>query len=287
MPVAAAVAWASGQPGDGRRRLGARRRLRRIPAAQPVITLLLSLGPVLLPALAGLESAPAANGTRPVTGRATGIGLGLFLLYFVRISEASWVGFRAGQILLVCDPDPARADVLAVGCHAHAALLAAVISCSACRRPSIDTWNAQDISNRRQGPGFRWTLWTTPDQQQAFAGFVRTHRRDAIVQMEPMVRGREHWTLIPSFAGRRMAAGLPISLLPLPEYPEASERVQTIFATRQRRAKRPTRPAPADRLPVRGCDRHRMRIPRACESSTSTRSCSRACFPAVMFASTG
>ena len=53
----------------------------------------------------------------------------------------------------------------------------------------------------------------------------------AIVQMEPVVRGREHWTLIPSFAERRMAAGLPISLLPLPEYQERSDRVKTIFST--------------------------------------------------------
>jgi hypothetical protein len=49
--------------------------------------------------------------------------------------------------------------------------------------------------------------------------------------MEPMVRGREHWTLIPSFAGRRMAAGLPISLLPLPEYDERSALVRSAFAS--------------------------------------------------------
>ena len=53
----------------------------------------------------------------------------------------------------------------------------------------------------------------------------------AIVQMEPIVRAREHWTLIPSFAGRRMAAGLPISLLPQPEYLEASEQVKAIYAS--------------------------------------------------------
>jgi hypothetical protein len=49
--------------------------------------------------------------------------------------------------------------------------------------------------------------------------------------MEPILRGREHWTLIPSFAGRRMAAGLPISLLPLPEYRERSEQVRVLYAT--------------------------------------------------------
>jgi uncharacterized membrane protein len=95
----------------------------------------------------------------------------------------------------------------------------------------IDTWNAQDIGNRRPGPGFRWTLWTTAPQREAFS-WLREHTdTTAIVQMEPIVRGREHWTLIPSFAGRRMAAGLPISLLPVPEYQERSAIVQRIYAT--------------------------------------------------------
>ncbi len=100
---------------------------------------------------------------------------------------------------------------------------------------AIDTWNAQDIGNRREGPGFRWTLWTTRDQQQAFAWLRAQTPKSAIVQMEPMVRGREHWTLIPSFAGRRMAAGLPISLLPQPEYTEASELVKTTLLNHPRR----------------------------------------------------
>jgi hypothetical protein len=49
--------------------------------------------------------------------------------------------------------------------------------------------------------------------------------------MEPMVRGREHWSLIPSFAERRMTAGLPISLLPTPEYERGSAEIRQIFAT--------------------------------------------------------
>jgi uncharacterized membrane protein len=96
---------------------------------------------------------------------------------------------------------------------------------------AIDTYNAQDITNHRPGPGFRWTLWTTAAQHRAFA-WIRNHTaEDAVVQMEPMVRAREHWTLIPSFAGRRMATGLPISLLPRQEYTDASDVVQTLYAT--------------------------------------------------------
>jgi hypothetical protein len=49
--------------------------------------------------------------------------------------------------------------------------------------------------------------------------------------MEPTVRGRETWTNIPTFAARRMAAGLPISLLRKPLYVDRSERVRQLYAT--------------------------------------------------------
>ncbi|MGI8617932.1 MAG: hypothetical protein ACR2L6_02440 [Gemmatimonadaceae bacterium] len=196
----------------------------------PVVTLLLSLGPVLLPALPGLARARTDIGQRAVIVAGAGVMAGLLLLYFVRVSEASWVGFRAGQILLVTIPvllaftfdQMSRRTLLGLG---------ALILIVGLPTTVIDTWNAQDIGNRRPGPGFKWTLWVTPDQQQAFTWIQKNTPADAIVQMEPVVRGREHWTLIPSFAGRRMAAGLPISLLPLPAYPERSGIVKQIFET--------------------------------------------------------
>jgi hypothetical protein len=53
--------------------------------------------------------------------------------------------------------------------------------------------------------------------------------------MEPMVRARQTWSLIPSFAQRRMAAGQPISLLggttPGTEYRDKAERVRTMYQT--------------------------------------------------------
>jgi hypothetical protein len=161
-----------------------------------------------------------------------GILVGLFMLYFVRITEASWVGFRAGQLLLVsCAVLLARTFDLLGPASSRALGLVTLILALGLPTTLIDTWNAQDIGNRRPGPGFRWTLWTTGPQREAFA-WLRDHtERTAIVQMEPMVRAREHWTLIPTFAGRRMAAGLPISLLPLPEYQERSEMVRSLFAT--------------------------------------------------------
>jgi hypothetical protein len=196
----------------------------------PVLTLMLSLGPVLLPALAGLRPARTDLEKRAVVLAAAGVLAGLFLLYFVRVSEASWVGFRAGQILLVMIPVLLARTFEGMSARACGAL-ALLILLIGLPTTVVDTWNAQDISNRRPGPGFRWTLWTTPDQQQAFEWIRENTAPDAVVQMEPIVRGREHWTLIPSFAARRMAAGLPISLLPIPEYQQKSERVQQLFQT--------------------------------------------------------
>lgn len=196
----------------------------------PVTTLLLSLGPVLLPAVAGIRRPATDLARRAVVIGLAGIGLGLFLLYFVRISEASWVGFRAGQILLVSIPVLLARTLEGVPRQAGAALFAAILVVGA-PTTAIDAYNAQDIWNRRPGPGFRWTLWTTPAQEEAFA-WIRQHTAaEDIVQMEPIVRGREHWTLIPSFAGRRMAAGLPISLLPIPEYKDRSDQVRALFAS--------------------------------------------------------
>jgi hypothetical protein len=195
----------------------------------PILTLLLSIGPLLIPALAGIWPLRSPN-ARAWTIATCGLIVGLLMLYLVRISEASWVGFRAGQIILVSLP-MLLAPVLARLRPRWRIVVVALVLGAGLPTTAIDAWNAEDIGNRRPGPGFRWTLWTTPDQQQAFAWIQANTPRTAIVQMEPIVRGREHWTLVPSFAGRRMAAGLPISLLPLPEYQERSDRVKTIFAT--------------------------------------------------------
>jgi hypothetical protein len=195
----------------------------------PLMTILLSLGPVLAPAAAGLMRVRGAS-QRALAIALGGVATGLFVLYFVRITESSWAGFRAGQILLVAIPILLARALSLLGRHTFAAV-AAVVFVIGAPTTIVDTYNAQDIHNREPGPGFRWTLWVTPDQQRAFEWIRSTVPATAVVQMEPIVRGREHWTLVPSFAGRRMAAGLPISLLPLPDYNHAAQQVRTLYAS--------------------------------------------------------
>ena len=197
----------------------------------PVITLLMSLGPALLPALVAFVPDRRLP-TAPVLLAGCGLLVGLGLLYFVMLSEKSWVGFRAGQILLVMLTVPLAnvfGRLLLSGQTVATAALAAVVLVSGAPTVLIDIRNASDIANRSMGPGFPWTLTVSPAQQDALA-WVRTNTaRNAVVQMDPVVRGRGHWSFIPTFAQRRMAAGLPISLLPDPAYRDLSREVRLMY----------------------------------------------------------
>jgi uncharacterized membrane protein len=97
---------------------------------------------------------------------------------------------------------------------------------------AIDWYNARDIANREKSiGGFRWTIEITAYEQEAFRWIRSATPPRAIVQMEPMCRGRETWSLIPSFAERRMAAGEPISLLHVQAYDDLSRTVQKMYST--------------------------------------------------------
>jgi hypothetical protein len=195
----------------------------------PLMTVLLSLGPILVPALAGLRPIPGAS-RRALSLALGGIATGLFVLYFVRITESSWAGFRAGQILLVSIPILLARALSPLGRRALGAVAGLIVLIGA-PTTIVDTYNAQDISNRAPGPGFRWTLWVTPDQQRAFE-WIRSHvPLRAVVQMEPIVRGREHWTLVPS------ASPFPCSHSPTTRPLQSRSAPSTPRRTRPRRGR--------------------------------------------------
>jgi hypothetical protein len=197
-----------------------------------VVSLLLSTGPVLVPAVAGVWPHRALP-MQPARVAAAGAAVSLLLMHLMTISEGSWVGFRTGQILLLMLPVllARSVDALAARAAGWAVVLASAVLLAGAPTTIIDTYNTQDIGNRRMGPGFRWTIPVTPEQQEAFAWVRRHLPEDAVLQMEPVVRGRDHWSLIPTFAERRMSAGLPISLLPIPAYASQSAEIQRIYRT--------------------------------------------------------
>jgi hypothetical protein len=201
----------------------------------PILTLLLAVGPLIAPAIVIL----ALPRRLPETSLPAIVALvvGLILFYFVSIAKTDpiWIGWRAGQILLVTLPGLAAVFLaeMSPGRVGRAActLLAATLFAIGLPTTILDWHNARDVTNREMAAGFPWTVRITPAQQAAFQWIREQTAEDAVVQMDASVRGRASWTHIPTFARRPMAAGLPISLVTIPEYHTRSRRVRELYGT--------------------------------------------------------
>ncbi len=185
----------------------------------PLLTLFLSLGGLLIPAVLGVLPWRRVE-WRPVVPAIPGVVIGLCLLYLVSLSDRSWVGFRAGNILQVTLPLLAARGLAGLWDSRRRAVAVgttAVILLAGSPTTLIDTYNAQDITNLRMGPGFPWTITLSPAQQAACAWIRRNTHARAIVQADPLARDRQNWSIVPTFAGRRMAMGQALPLLPEPQ----------------------------------------------------------------------
>jgi hypothetical protein len=200
----------------------------------PLLTLFLSLGPVLLPVLAACALL-RHDSFRALVPAILLSAVALAVMFLVRLRvDVAWVAFRGGQMFLVSAPALIgyglsvwlRSSLRIVAATAFGMLLLLGLPTTI-----VDAYNAQDITNRSLGAGFHWTVVLSPEQQQALHWIRRATPRDAIVQMEPEVRERDEWSLIPSFAERRMAGGLPISLMSVPAYQQSSDRIKAMFAS--------------------------------------------------------
>ena len=199
----------------------------------PLITFLLSFGPLLIPVAIGLwpSRGHALNGVWPAV---TGVVLSVLLMHLVTLTtDVFWVGFRGGHLFFVLVPPLVALGLVRLwkpGLKAWAVAMVALVFAAGLPTTVIDAYNAQDVENRSMGPGFHWTVVVTPAEQQALA-WIRTNTPpEAVVQAEPIVRGRETWSLIPSLAERRMAAGNGIPL-PGPDYGPGSRQVREIYAS--------------------------------------------------------
>jgi uncharacterized membrane protein len=202
--------------------------------AHPLFTLLLSLGPILVIAAAGWIPSRAVP-LRLLLPSLVAAALSLAAMYFVQLSvDREWVSFRMGHLFIVVAAMPVAALVGSGWTTRLRAVIAVVVLlCLAAGLPTtvIDEYNAQDIHNFDMAPGFPWTIVVTRQQQSAYRWIRENTPKTAVVQMDATARGRATWSNIPSFAERRMAAGLPISLLDVPEYRERSARVAAMYDT--------------------------------------------------------
>jgi hypothetical protein len=125
----------------------------------PVATLMISLGPLLIPALLALW--PPSQLPRRTWPALAGTVAGLLIFYFVRLSvDAAYIGFRAGQILQLSLPGLAAlffARLWMVRSGRALAIALARVTRGGLPTTLIDSFNAQDIHNLRMGPaGGRW-----------------------------------------------------------------------------------------------------------------------------------
>ncbi len=199
----------------------------------PLLAFALSFGPLLLPLAFGLLR-NADVPFRQVWPSVAGVVLVVLVMHLVTMTvDEFWIGFRTGHLFFVLVPPTIARGLLWLWQRPRrpfATVLLAGLFAVGLLTTVIDAFNAQDVENTHQGIGLRWTLRLTPEQQAGLE-WIRLHTPStAIVQAEPSVRGRDAWSLIPSFAERRMAAGQPISLMHVPEYDTRSDAVQKIYA---------------------------------------------------------
>lgn len=231
IPVAAAV-WASVALGYVDPAAGSLLQFgpNRVAFRHPLFSLLLSLGPLLL---LGLGGSLLALGRRrealPLLALVC-TALGFYFFADVPDMQGVWVGWRAGHLLFI----------------AFTALAAVLFSWVGRQRPAlrwpvwlgtgglvlaalptvvIDVHNAQDLSNRGEGPGFPWVLRLGRGEVEALAWVRRATAPWAVVQVDTLTRDNASWGYMTGFGERRMAAGLPIAMIPLTPYERATRRV--------------------------------------------------------------
>ncbi|MGC4085750.1 MAG: hypothetical protein QM736_27395 [Vicinamibacterales bacterium] len=233
IPVMAALGWASlnrvADGAGGTLHFG----LYGPASHNPLVAFVLSFGPLLVPIVLGLlpnRRVPLAR----VWPALAGAVLVVLVMHLVTMTvDEFWIGFRTGHLLFVFVPPLVARGLLWAWDRRSQPIVTILVGGAfavGLLTTAIDAFNAQDVENTDEGVGLQWTLHLTPEQQAGLEWIRRNTPPTAIVQAEPVVRGRDAWSLIPSFAERRMAAGQPISLMHVSEYDTRSDQVQRIFA---------------------------------------------------------
>lgn len=198
-------------------------------------SLFLSFGPMLVGGLGGLWMATRRNAPyADIFGVVVGVSILFYFFVDLKDHQHVYVGWRAGHFIFIVFAGLvgyAWQELFRKGGWAKALtiVVTAIVVLASAPTAAIDFYNTQDITNRALGPGFRWTLILTPDELEALDWIRRHTAPDAIVQVEPSVRDSFTWAYVPAFAERRMAGGLPISMVPLEKYQTVSRRVKDIY----------------------------------------------------------
>jgi hypothetical protein len=195
----------------------------------------LSMGPVLIVGGAGAVIAlRRRRGDLLCLGALTMTCVVFYFFIDVKDHQDVYAGWRVGHLLFMGSTVifalcfEWMSDLAAAHRRALVGLVAAVLL-GAVPTTAIDLYNTQDITNRGDGPSFKWTMVMTPEDLQLFAWLKANTAPDAIVQVDPKPRATYTWAYLPAFAERRMAVGLPIGLVPLEKYERGSDRIAAMY----------------------------------------------------------
>jgi hypothetical protein len=209
--------------------------LNPIAATNVPAAMILSFGP-MLPAIF-LGTWLAVQRRVPHIGVYISVVVVSVLFYFfvdVRDHQGVYVGWRSGHFIFIVSAGFAGYTLQELlrstrGIRMATIAVALVLAAAAAPTAAIDIYNTQDIDNRARAPVGRWTTVLSKDEVDAL-DWVRLYTpKDAIVQVEPEAHNPVSWAYIPAFAERRMAAGLPIGMVPLAKYQEASRKIAELY----------------------------------------------------------
>ncbi|MPZ18860.1 MAG: hypothetical protein GEV06_13235 [Luteitalea sp.] len=242
VPLALGLTLASALRYADRGDLLVRIRLNHTAVTSPVVGIFLSFGPMLIAGGVGAWLAVRRRATElGVVGIVIAISLWFYFFVDVRDHQFVYVGWRAGHFLfmaLAVLVGFAIQELWRGGTRTKIATTAGALLLALAAAPltAIDLYNTQDLTNREKvteiGGGFRWTLVLTRDEVEALDWIRHFTPADAIVQVEPYVRHTTTWAYVPAFAERRMSTGIPISMVPLAKYMDASRIVRGMYHMR-------------------------------------------------------
>jgi hypothetical protein len=193
---------------------------------------LLSFGPILVVTALAIPALLSERRGLSILGALAVTAIVFYFFVNVRDHQDVYVGWRVGHFLFMSsavvigvlleyvDARPSTWQPLQWAAIAIA-LLAGLPT------TIIDIYNTQDISEHGEAPYF--TMMMRPDELQAFDWIQKNTRPEALFQVDPIARAVDSWAYLPAFAERRMAIGLPISMVPLAKYQQGSEAINLIF----------------------------------------------------------
>jgi hypothetical protein len=195
----------------------------------------LSFGPVLIAAI--LASALALRGRAIATFTPLWFVLTLCVVFYFLVdlpdspNSIGWHAAKVGLLGLTPLVGFALQEAWRLRGWIRATIVPglAVLGLAAVPTVAIDVYNTQDVWNRAEGPGFRWTVLVTPGELEGLDWIKNGTFKSARVQIEPVERGRDTWAYIPAFAERRMASGLPLSMIPLAKYEKANQEIKRLY----------------------------------------------------------